>query len=265
MHTQALDKDHQALCTALDALGTFQIEYSQLEIDMDSLLGRGGFGVVRCARFDGQLVAVKILRSDESRDIRVAKALVREMKIWSTLSHQNVLRLIGFHLSRTLDRAIIVCPLAPNGSLQDYIGREKPSDHSRLLLALDTLNGLVYLHSLNPPVIHGDIKAANALVIQEGRAVLSDFGLAVAASEVPSGLSTSHGLIGSIRWCSPELVDGATRSTASDIWAWADLLVEVTKECVPYSWIKDDLPVVKALMNGVLPEPKERLLSPLNL
>ncbi|KAG8984561.1 hypothetical protein FRB94_004645, partial [Tulasnella sp. JGI-2019a] len=44
------NKDLQALRTALDALGTYQIEYSQLEIDMDSLIGRGGFGVVRRAR-----------------------------------------------------------------------------------------------------------------------------------------------------------------------------------------------------------------------
>ncbi|KAG9032341.1 hypothetical protein FRB95_001594 [Tulasnella sp. JGI-2019a] len=95
--------------------------------------------------------------------------------------------------------------------------------------------------------------------------MLSDFGLAVAASEVPSGLSTSLGLIRSIRWSSPELMDGVPRSTASDVWAWADLLVEVMKESVPYSWIKEDLPVIKAIMKGVLPEPKSRLLSPVDL
>ncbi|KAG9024558.1 hypothetical protein FRB95_011356 [Tulasnella sp. JGI-2019a] len=68
------DKDRQAPRTALEILGTYRIDYNQLEIDMDSLLGQGGFGVVRRARFEGQVVAVKILRSDESRDIRVAKA-----------------------------------------------------------------------------------------------------------------------------------------------------------------------------------------------
>ncbi|KAG9027939.1 hypothetical protein FRB95_007042 [Tulasnella sp. JGI-2019a] len=95
--------------------------------------------------------------------------------------------------------------------------------------------------------------------------MLSDFGLAVAASEGPSGFSASLGLIGSVRWCSPELMDGVPRSPASDIWAWADLLVEIMKECVPYSWITDDIPVVKAVMKGVLPEHKSRLLLPVNL
>ncbi|KAG8993313.1 hypothetical protein FRB93_002032 [Tulasnella sp. JGI-2019a] len=123
---------------------------------------------------------------------------------------------------------------------------------------------------------------ANALVNPQLRAVLSDFGLAVAASEAPSGLTTSRGLIGSFRWWSPELFDDTPRSTTSDVWSWANLLVEVCfpifrfaqttltqikvmKERVPYSWIKDDIAVVKAIITGTLPEPIDSLSSPLNL
>ncbi|KAG9025606.1 hypothetical protein FRB95_009969 [Tulasnella sp. JGI-2019a] len=260
-----LDQDYLALRTALEKLGTYRIEYSQLRIDMDNELGRGGFGIVRRAYLGGLMVAAKILRSDESKDIRVAKRLVREMKIWSGLRHPNVLPLIGFYLSQTLDLAIIVCPIAPYGSLRDYALREKPSDACRLRLAHDTLSGLIYLHSLNPPVIHGDIKAANALVYEGPRAVLSDFGLAMAASEAPSGLTTSHGLLGALRWWGPELFDGKPRCTASDIWAWACLLVEIMKERVPYSWIEQDILIVKAAFNGMLPEPKDGLENPLDL
>ncbi|KAG8977568.1 hypothetical protein FRB93_011891 [Tulasnella sp. JGI-2019a] len=208
-----LDEDRLVLRTALETLGAYQIKYSRLKIDMDSVLGQGGFGVVRCAHLGEHIVAVKILRSDESKDTRVAKRLVREMGIWSGLCNQNVLRLIGFHLSQTLDVTIIVCPIAPHGSLQDYVLREKPCDAphpNRSEKALDTLNGLVYLHALESPVVHGDIKA-------ESRAVLSDFGLAMAASEVPTGLSSSRGFMGSVRWCSPELLDDKPRSTASDV------------------------------------------------
>ncbi|KAG9006408.1 hypothetical protein FRB94_000718 [Tulasnella sp. JGI-2019a] len=210
------DKDRLAIGMALETLGTYQIEYSKLEIDMNNELGRGGFGVVRRGHLDGKVIAAKILRSDESKDTRVAKGLIREMKIWSGLRHRNVLPLIGFYLSQTLDRAIIVCPLVPHGSLRDYVLREKPNIACRLHLvkyffsicmniahrsfkAHDTLCGLIYLHGLVPPVVHGDIQAANALVYDDRRAVLADFGLATAASEVPSGLTTSRGLQGSIR------------------------------------------------------------------
>ncbi|KAG9024361.1 hypothetical protein FRB95_011617 [Tulasnella sp. JGI-2019a] len=84
------------LRAALDSLGTYQVKYDRLQIDMNNELGRGGFGVVRRAHLGGQVVAAKILRSDESKDIRVAKRLVREMKVWSGLCHPNMLPLIGF-------------------------------------------------------------------------------------------------------------------------------------------------------------------------
>ncbi|KAG9035271.1 hypothetical protein FRB95_011566 [Tulasnella sp. JGI-2019a] len=232
---------------------------------MEDELGRGGFGVVRRAQLGGQTVAAKILRSDESKDMAVAKRLVREMKIWSGLRHSNILPLIGFYLSQTLDRAIIVCPLVLHGSLQDYVRRETPDDASRLRLARDALSGLIYLHGFVPPVVHGDIKAANALVYQDCRVVLADFGLATAASEAPSGLTTSRGLKGSIRWWSPELFGDGLRSTASDIWAWACLLLEVMKGRIPYSWILRDILIIRAGMDGILPEPKERLYGPLDI
>ncbi|KAG9021894.1 hypothetical protein FRB95_001206 [Tulasnella sp. JGI-2019a] len=260
-----LDTDRLALRAAMDTLGKYQIEYDKLEIDMNNVLGRGGFGVVRRARLGGQVVAVKILRSDESKDMRVAKRLVREMIIWSRLCHPKVLPLIGFYLSQKLDRAIIVCPSLQYGSAQDYVLREKPDEARRLRLAHDTLCGLIYLHGLVPPVVHGDVKAANALVYEDGRAVLADFGLTRAASEVPSGLTTSRGLKGSIRWWSPELFDDEHHSTASDIWAWACLFLEIMKECVPYSWLERDIMIIRAAISGVLPEPKGKLESPLNL
>ncbi|KAG9020360.1 hypothetical protein FRB95_004347 [Tulasnella sp. JGI-2019a] len=105
----------------------------------------------------------------------------------------------------------------------------------------------------------------NVLVNQEHQVVLSDFGLAVATSEAPSGLSTSPGLIGSVCWCSPELVNGVHQSTACDIWVWGDLLVEVMKECVPYSWIQDENFIIRAITEATLPEPQSRLVSPVNL
>ncbi|KAG8853668.1 hypothetical protein FRB96_008086 [Tulasnella sp. 330] len=260
-----LDEKHHALYTALQSLGAYQIDYDHIKIDMNSKLGQGGFGVVRPAMLYGQIVAVKCLRSDESKDIRVANQLVREMKVWSGLRHQNILPLIGFHLSRKLDIALIVCPLEPHGSLRDYVLREKPSDPHKLSLARDTLEGLVYLHGLDPAVIHGDIKAANALVTQGRRAVLSDFGLAVAAAQAPTGLTTSRGLKGSIRWFSPELVKGHPRSPASDVWAWACLFLEIMKGCLPFSWIQNEVQIILAHLEGTLPEPSRALKAPMDL
>ncbi|KAG8981515.1 hypothetical protein FRB93_008571 [Tulasnella sp. JGI-2019a] len=124
------------LNTALADLGQYHIPFERLEIDESSVIGRGGFGVVMRGKLSGyhSEVAIKRLRSDETRDIRVAKRLIREMKAWSGLEHPNILPLIGFYLSKGLDLALIVCPLQFHGNVKDYLQRVKPSILERLTL-----------------------------------------------------------------------------------------------------------------------------------
>ncbi|KAG8984000.1 hypothetical protein FRB93_006839 [Tulasnella sp. JGI-2019a] len=258
----------QHLSQDLMNLGSYRIPLEDLEIDDTSVIGRGGFGVVVCGKLSGypSVVAVKRLRSDETQDIRVAKRLIREMKAWSKLRHPNILPLIGFYLSVNLDLALVVCPIQPNGNVRDYLQRVNPSILERLRLALDTLCAIEYLHNLDPPVVHGDIKALNILMSDERRAVLCDFGLAIAADEVQSGLTTSKGFKGSVRYCSPELVmeDEARRWPPSDMWAWGCLFVEIMKEIVPYPRQRNDFQVISALQRGDLPGSEDLLKDPIN-
>lgn len=68
------------------------------------------------------------------------------------------------------------------------------------------------------------------LVDLRRRALLADFGLSRAVQEGPSGLTTSHGLKGTLRYYSPELLseENAKLTLQSDVWAWACLGVEVS-------------------------------------
>ncbi|KAG8981518.1 hypothetical protein FRB93_008574 [Tulasnella sp. JGI-2019a] len=263
------EEDINSLNTALVGLGGHRIPLEHLEIDESSVIGRGGFGVLMRGKMRDYHsdVAVKRLTSDETRDIRVAKRLVREMKAWSKLKHRNVLSLIGFHLSEALDLALIVCPLQSNGNVKDYLQRVKPSVLERLELALDTLSAIEYLHNFDPPIVHGDIKSVNVLVGDERQALLCDFGLTLAADEVQTGLTTSKGFKGSVRYCSPELVmhEEARRTVFSDMWAWGCLLVEIMNETVPYAQLRNDFQVMFALTNRVPPETKELLIDPINI
>ncbi|KAG8896334.1 hypothetical protein FRB99_008934 [Tulasnella sp. 403] len=94
--------------------------------------------------------------------------------------------------------------------------------------AIDTADGLHYLHSHEPSICHGDIKPANVLVSSMHRALLCDFGLAKAAEDVPSGMTTSRfNQLGTTRYLSPELImaNNPRRTVRSDIWAWGCLLL----------------------------------------
>lgn len=115
-----------------------------------------------------------------------------------------------------------------------------------LFKVYDTIDALTFLHQLEPPVCHGDIKSvsetfvllswlnlihnqANVLANGDCRAVLCDFGLARFHEDIGfRRLETSTGSKGPIRWCSPELLDGGPRTSSSDIYAWAWLVWEVS-------------------------------------
>ena len=112
---------------------------------------------------------------------------------------------------------------------------------------LDVAEGLDYLHSMQPRIIHGDLKAVsdhlsvyvirytsvqvNVLVSDEHRACLADFGLSTASdSQVLniSSLSTKNAG-GTLRWTSPELLEGVqpVNTSSSDIYSFACVSYEV--------------------------------------
>lgn len=82
---------------------------------------------------------------------------------------------------------LLVYELMPNGNLQDALLKTKRAEllewRRRYDVVLDIAKGLEYLHSLDPPVIHGDIKPSNILLDQYFKAKIGDFGLARVKSE----------------------------------------------------------------------------------
>ncbi|KAG8899006.1 hypothetical protein FRB99_006973, partial [Tulasnella sp. 403] len=234
-----LDSMEKELADILTPLEKYRINPGWFEIPkVASTIGSGGFGVVHRAimrpnwRRRGVDVAVKKLRSMGGRDkcLRMVTALIREVAVWATLSHPNIIPFIGFYLSPRLQEAWLVAPLMIHGNLSQYILSVDPDRDGRLNLALDTANGLQYLHNHKPPICHGDIKPLNVLINAERRAVLCDFGLAKSMESMPSGLTTStFNQAGSLAYESPELLLGTSlRSLESDVWAWGCLLQEVS-------------------------------------
>jgi serine/threonine protein kinase len=124
-------------------------------------------------------------------------------------------------------------------------------------LAIDVVEGLVYLHSLNPPLVHGDLKSANILLRSNLRAKLTDFGLShylpsaegeeeattraldaeTGESANATGSSSRYGsrARGTGRWMAPELLtSGAQASMASDVYAFGVVLSELDTCELPF-------------------------------
>ncbi|KIO31725.1 hypothetical protein M407DRAFT_217758 [Tulasnella calospora MUT 4182] len=134
-----------------------------------------------------------------------------------------------------------VSPFISNGTLVEYIA-EHP-DINRIRLLCETADAVRYLHKEG--VIHGDIKAGNILIDDNGNSLLCDFGLTKTAE---SRTSTAMRGAGTFRWQSPELWDNAPKSFESDVYAFGMTIAEVLTGEVPFHDLTNDMAVMYAVM-----------------
>ncbi|KDQ17887.1 hypothetical protein BOTBODRAFT_29190 [Botryobasidium botryosum FD-172 SS1] len=140
-------------------------------------------------------------------------------------------------------------PLMQNGAADDFV-RKNP-DVNRVRLLVQIAQGLEYMHTRNPPVIHGDLKANNILISDDGSACLSDFGHSRTHVEPGSELTVAAGgqrapppvtmaYHANFRWGAPEvLLDGTRRTPASDIFSLGRLKVELLTGKIPFPHLTD--------------------------
>ncbi|TPX61153.1 hypothetical protein PhCBS80983_g01266 [Powellomyces hirtus] len=219
------------------------------EVEIGDVFARGGFGEVCMGTWRGlTTVAVKRLPGGlESK--RKKKLFVKEVEVWFRLRHPNVMLLLGACWSAVQ---------MENGTLLSYA--EKYPDQTLKLLH-ESAQGLHYLHTSN--VVHGDLKAVNILVDGAGTPKLADFGFSTLKSSSLSTNTTStirtlsgHTLPGgTIRWCAPELLSGASSTFGSDIYAFGMVMYEVLSGGdLPFSTITSELVVMKQALSGARPE-----------
>ncbi|KAG8893067.1 hypothetical protein FRB99_002215 [Tulasnella sp. 403] len=203
--------------------------------------------------YKGRPLALKRCRfaitnvSKEDRDL-----FRREAAIWQQLNHPHILEFYGIGTDR-LDTLFLVSPWMENRSLWDFIEKHESCDRPRFLR--ESAEGLRYLHSQH--FIHGDIKAQNILVSDDHHALLCDFGLSkiTNTATIPGikGLST-------LKFQSPELWRGATRTEASDAYAFGMTIYQVLSRLHPFESIYTQGVLINIVCQGGRP-PKEPISS----
>ncbi|KAI5987895.1 kinase-like domain-containing protein [Pisolithus albus] len=167
----------------------------------------------------GTTVAIKTALGVPQADKKTIKKMLREAHVWSKLDHPNVLPLLG--ITTDFDLTVsLVSTWMEKGSARYYV--QKRHNDPRAIIR-DIAEGLSYLHS-HPkgPIIHGDLKGDNVLIAEDGRALLTDFGLSIHFnSSFAMTVNPPRG--GSLHWMAPELVDaqnGMLATIESDIWSF---------------------------------------------
>ncbi|XP_051845152.1 mitogen-activated protein kinase kinase kinase 10 [Antechinus flavipes] len=241
------------------------------ELQLEEIIGVGGFGKVYRARWQGEEVAVKAARLDPERDPAVtAEQVAREARLFGALRHPNIIALRGACLRPP--HLCLVMEYARGGPLSRALAGRRVPPHVLVNWAVQVARGMEYLHSGAPvPIIHRDLKSINILILDafengdlsDTVLKITDFGLAREWHK-----TTKMSAAGTYAWMAPEVIRLSLFSKSSDVWSFGVLLWELLTGEVPYREI-DALAVAYGVaMNKLMlpipstcPEPFVHLLE----
>ncbi|MGW2765727.1 protein kinase domain-containing protein [Streptomyces sp. NPDC001275] len=220
---------------------------------LGKVLGRGGMGTVWRAEDEtlGRTVAVKELRFpsniDEDEKRRLITRTLREAKAIARIRDTSAVTV--FDVVDEDDRPWIVMELVEGKSLAEVIREDGLLEPRRAAeVGLAVLDVLRSAHGQG--ILHRDVKPSNVLIADDGRVVLTDFGIAQVEGD-PSITSTGM-LVGAPSYISPERARGHKPGPAADLWSLGGLLYAAVEGTPPY-----DKGSAIATLTAVMTEPLE--------
>ncbi|MFE6485426.1 serine/threonine-protein kinase [Streptomyces sp. NPDC057757] len=202
---------------------------------LEARIGRGGMGVVWRANDQllGRRVAVKeialdtTLSADEARQQR--DRTLHEARAVAQLRHPHII--VVHDVVEDDERPYIVMELIEGGSLAERISEQGVVDaREAARIGIGLLGALRRAHDAG--VLHRDLKPANVLLAEDGRVVLTDFGIAQVAGATT--LTETGAFVGSPEYTAPERMAGMSTGPESDLWSLGVLLCTVLSGESPF-------------------------------
>ncbi len=197
---------------------------------IDAVLGHGQMGVVyRATREDGVPLALKVLKAELAEDKAYRRRFEREGEIAASLDHPNLVPVLD--RGELAGVTFLASPLLPGGDLAERLrsGPLAPTTLARLVAevgaALDALHG----HGL----VHRDVKPSNVLLDEDGRALLTDFGVARGAAHTV--LTAAGRVVGTADYLAPEVIRGNRAGPPADLYSLGCLAYECAVGRPPFA------------------------------
>jgi eukaryotic-like serine/threonine-protein kinase len=198
---------------------------------IENEIGSGGMSTVYCA-FDETLerqVALKIMHSDISSDEAALERFRREARTVAQLSHPHVVMVID--AGEDQGHPYIVFEHVRGETLKNKIRREGPLPIAEAVAyAIEIGRALEVAHERG--LVHRDVKPQNVLLDDEGRAKVTDFGIALGLEQ--EGLTAAGKVVGTTDYVSPEQAMGQEVTGQSDVYSLGVVLFEMLTGAVPF-------------------------------
>jgi eukaryotic-like serine/threonine-protein kinase len=188
-----------------DELGTHVAQVLSANYELESEVGRGGMGIVYCAR-DRRLkreIAIKVLPPELSFRADIRQRFLREAETAAQLNHPNIVPI--YTVEERDNLVYFVMSYIKGDNLGQRLQQHGPIPAVEVRRILREVgDALAYAHHRN--VIHRDIKPDNIIIDEEtGRAMVTDFGIARALTDSGDSRLTATGMaIGTPAYMSPE-------------------------------------------------------------
>jgi WNK lysine deficient protein kinase len=184
--------------------------------------------------------------------------IVNEVRLLERLHHQNIISFHGSWVNRERQEVNFVTEILSSGTLKSFITKVQVIRWKiAKRWATQILNGLDYLHSQEPPIIHRDLKAENVFINgTSGDLRIGDL-----------GLSTVHrngrvlSVLGTPEFMAPDMYEENSYDVKVDIYAFGMVMLEIFTKEIPYSECNNPAQIYKKVSNGDPPEVLSRLES----
>jgi serine/threonine protein kinase/beta-lactam-binding protein with PASTA domain len=196
-----------------------------------SRVGGGGMAVVYKARdvLLNRHVAIKVLNESLSNDSEFVRRFSREAQAAASLSHPNVVSV--YDVGQERHTHYIVMEYIEGPTLKEYIQQYSPLTSEEIVsIASQICDALAHAHENQ--IVHRDIKPHNILLGYNGRAKVTDFGIARASTS--STITQAGSVMGSVHYFSPEQARGGVIGAKSDIYSLGVVMYEMVTGELPY-------------------------------
>lgn len=221
-------------------------------------IGEGGMANVYLAHDNilNRDVAVKVLRGDLAGDEKFVRRFQREAISASSLTHPNIVEM--YDVGEDHGKYFIVMEHIEGRTLKSLIKRRG------YLTVLETVDIMIQITSgiacaHDSYIIHRDLKPQNILVLEDGTAKITDFGIAMALNS--NELTQTNSIMGSVHYLPPEQANGKLATVKSDIYSLGIMMYEMLIGKVPFKGdnaveiaikqIKEQIPSVREINNDI--------------
>ncbi|KAH1126452.1 hypothetical protein GLYMA_06G176800v4 [Glycine max] len=219
------------------------------------VLGKGAFKKILIYRAFDELEGIEVAWNqvkvaDLLRNSDDLERLYSEVHLLKTLKHKNIIKFYNSWVDTKNENINFITEIFTSGTLRQYRKKHKHVDLRAVKKwSRQILEGLLYLHSHNPPVIHRDLKCDNIFVNgNQGEVKIGDLGLAAILQQANS----AHSVIGTPEFMAPELYEEEYNELV-DIYAFGMCLLELVTVEYPYIECTNAAQIYKKVTSGIKP------------